>query len=80
MVMQSHDNVNETLYDINVMKVLMIWIGSSNKILSKTTDVYSYRNDLKEKLKGVTYSKKNKNKKKYRRKKKDSVCYNEEIM
>jgi len=24
MVMQSHDNVNETLYDINVMKVLMI--------------------------------------------------------
>jgi len=26
MVMQSHDNVNETLYDINVMKVLIIFL------------------------------------------------------
>jgi len=33
MLMQSHDNVNENLYDIKVMKVLMIWIGSSNEIL-----------------------------------------------
>jgi len=73
--MQNHDNANVNLYDIKVMKVLMIWIGSSNKILSKAINVYTYRNDLKEKLKWVTCSKKEKKKKK-----KNSVCYNEEIM
>jgi len=67
--MQNHDNSNENLYDIKVMKVLMIWIGSSNKILSKAINVYTYRNDLKEKLKWVTCSKKKKN----------SVCYNDNV-
>ena len=51
MVRQNHDNVNEILYDINVMKVLIILMRPSNKILSKAVDVYTRRNDLKEKLK-----------------------------
>jgi hypothetical protein len=50
MVMQSYNNVNEILYDLKVMKVLMICIGSNNKILSTAIDVYTYRNDLKGKL------------------------------
>ena len=76
--MQNHDNANVNLYDIKVMKVLMIWIGSSNKILSKAINVYTYRNDLKEKLKWVTCSKKKKKKTKEKLcllQRRDNVAY-----
>lgn len=57
MVMQSHDNVNEIVY---IMKVLIMWIGSSNKRCIYLYKLFERKIEMSNMLKEKKKEKKNK--------------------